>query len=204
VLTLPETAFSPNQTVFEVGLYDQATLARLEAVDAEGHIIGDRVRFGQVEVLARPGDWPNPIEVDFGGELELVGYDLDRRALRRPDPAAGRPGESATLTLYWRGQREMEKNYSISTQFVDANQVKAAQKDGWPLDGAAPTSIWEPGQVIEESRELVIFEGVPPGVYDVYIAVYPADNPEALLVVTPPGGRLQTDHVVLTTIRVLP
>jgi len=98
----------------------------------------------------------------------------------------------------------MEVNYSISTQFVDGIGVKAAQKDAWPLDGAAPTSLWEPGRLVEEPRELAIFNDTPPGVYNVYVAVYPSGDPESLLVVTPSGGRLQTDHVVLTTIRVLP
>ena len=98
----------------------------------------------------------------------------------------------------------MATNYSISTQFVEENGVKAAQKDAWPLDGAAPTVLWEPGNLIQETRELVIFNDTPPGVYDVYVTVYPSDDPEELLVVTPPGGRMQTDHVVLTTIRVLP
>ncbi len=196
VLTLPETAFSPNQTVFEVGLYDFNTGERLAVVDSGGQIAGDHVRFDRLEIQSRSAETPNPISVDFGGRLELVGYDLDQRALR--------PGEAATLTLYWRAQRRMTTNFSISTQFVDAFSVKAAQKDAWPFDGKAPTSIWEPGVVLEEPRELVIFEATPPGVYDVYVAVYPSDDPETLLVVTPPGGRLQTDHVVLTTVRVLP
>jgi len=204
LLTLPDTAFGPNQTEFEVGLYDFTTGERLTVVNASGQIAGDHVRFGRLEVRPRPGEVPNPITIDFGGEMELVGYDLDRRALRRPDPAADRSGETATLTLYWRAQRPMDVNYSISTQFVDEAGVKAAQKDAWPFDGAAPTSIWELGRLVEEPRELAIFNDTPPGVYDVYVAVYPSDDPESLLVVTPSGGRLQTDHVVLTTIRVLP
>jgi hypothetical protein len=98
----------------------------------------------------------------------------------------------------------MDINYSVSTQFVDSSGVKAAQKDAWPFEGAMPTTLWKPDVLIEEPRELTIFEGTPLGVYDVYIAVYPSEDPHALLVVTPSGGRLQTDHVVLTTIRVLP
>jgi hypothetical protein len=196
ILTLPETAYSPDQTVFEVGLYDYVSGKRLEAVNPEGEIIGDRVRFGQLSIQAHPGDIPNGTAIDFGGEMELIGYELDRRALRQ--------GETSTLTLYWRGKRPMTTNYSISTQFVDESGVKAAQKDAWPLDGAVPTSIWAPGDVVEESRELTVLDGTPPGVYDVYVAVYPTADPDALLVVTPTGGRLQTDHVVLTTVRVLP
>jgi 4-amino-4-deoxy-L-arabinose transferase-like glycosyltransferase len=196
VIVIPETAFSPNETVFEVGVYDYITGERLAVADAAGQIAGDHVRFGQFSLQAQPGEVPNPITIDFGGEMELVGYDLDRRVLH--------PGEKATLTLYWRGQRPMDINYSISTQFVDQSGIKAAQKDAWPFDGVAPTSLWTPGTLIEEPRELAVFDGTPPGVYDVYLAVYPTSDTENLLVVTPSGGRLQTDHVVLTTIRVLP
>jgi hypothetical protein len=196
ILTLPETTYSPDQSVFEVGLYDYVSGKRLEAVNPEGEIIGDRVRFGQLSIQSHPDDIPNPTAIDFGGEMELIGYDLDRRALR--------PGETSTLTLYWRGKRPMTTNYSISTQFVDKSGVKAAQKDAWPLDGAVPTSTWAVGDVVEESRELNVLDGTPPGVYDVYVAVYPTADPDALLIVTPTGGRLQTDHVVLTTVRALP
>jgi 4-amino-4-deoxy-L-arabinose transferase-like glycosyltransferase len=196
VLQLPDSAYSPNETVLELGLYDYVTGERLAAVDAAGQMLGDNVRFGKLDIQAHPGDVPNPIKVDFGGDLELMGYDLDRRALQ--------PGEPTTLTLYWRGQRSINTNYSISTQLVDQNGVKAAQKDAWPLDGAAPTSLWRPGELLVEPRKLVIADGTPPGVYDVYIVVYPSSDPEALLVVTPSGGRLQTDHVVLTSIRVMP
>ena len=196
ILTLPETAFSPNQVSIALGLYDYQTGERLTAVDATGQIVGDQARLGQVEVLAREGDWPNPISIDLGGEMRLLGYDLGRRALR--------PGETSTLTLYWRAQRPMARNYSISTQLVNKYGVKAAQKDAWPFDGAVPTSTWAPGELIAEPRALTIFDDAPPGVYDVYIAVYPSDDPGTLLVVTPSSGRLQTDHVVLTTVRVLP
>jgi 4-amino-4-deoxy-L-arabinose transferase-like glycosyltransferase len=196
VMMLPETAYSPNQTVYEVGLYDISTRERLAVVNDAGQITGDNVRFGQLQIQARAGEVPNPINIDFGGEMALIGYDLSPRALL--------PGETTTLTLYWRGQHSMETNYSISTQFINQYGVKAAQKDAWPFDGQVPTSLWEPGVVLEESREMFIFEDTSPGIFDVYIAVYPSDNPDALLVVTPPGGRLQTDHVVLTKISVLP
>jgi hypothetical protein len=196
VLMLPKTAYSPDQTIFEVGLYDYESGKRLEAVSAEGEIIGDHVRFGQLQIQAQPGNVPNPTTIDFGGEMELIGYDLDRRALW--------PGETSTLTIYWRGKRPMATNYSISTQLVNEFGIKAGQKDAWPFDGAVPTALWTPGEVVKEPRELTVLDDTPPGVYNVYVAVYPSGDSDALLVVTPTGGRLQTDHVVLTTVRVLP
>ena len=129
--------------------------------------------------------------------MELVGYDLDRRVVR--------PGEAVTLTLYWRGLRRMETNYTVSSQFVDAAQAKAAQKDGWPLDGAAPTAAWEPGDVIKDSLEMTIFPDAQPGAYNVQVVVYASKEGEITrLPVISAGGEMLSNHVRLTMVRVAP
>ena len=129
--------------------------------------------------------------------MELAGYDLDRRAAR--------PGEPVTLTLYWRGLREMDANYTISTQLIDPAQRKAAQHDGWPLDGAAPTTIWKPGEMIVEARALTIFPDTPPGAYDLRVAVYLLEDGEIVhLPVISQKGEMLSSHILLTRVRVQP
>jgi len=195
VLQLPATAFAPDVAQVEVGLYDDVTGARLPVVMPEGEPPRDNVRFGKVEVRALPGDLPNPVAVNFGDRMALVGYDLDRRAVR--------PGGTVTLTLYWQGLREMDVDYTVSTQLVDTDQRKAAHYDGWPLDGAAPTTTWEPGQVLADVRALSVSPDALPGVYGVRLAVYVLKEGRiAHLAVIPEGGEMLSDHVVLTQVRV--
>jgi len=196
ILQLPDTTYAPDEAQVEVGLYDPGSGVRLAAVGSDGQTMGDQVRFGRIEVHARPGEVPNPIFVNFGDRMALVGYDLDRRAAR--------PGETVTLTLYWQRLRQMDVNYSISAQFVDAGQRKAAQHDGWPLDGAAPTATWKPGQVLADTRTLTVSQDAPPGVYDVRVMVYLFEEEITHLPVTPEGGRMQAKHITLTTMRVTP
>jgi hypothetical protein len=192
VLRLPDTAYTPDVAQIEVGLYDAATGARLAASSG-----GDNVRFGRVQIRARSGDVPNPISVNFGDQMELVGYDLDRRVAR--------PGDEVTLTLYWRGLRRMETNHTVSTQLVDAAQVKAAQHDGWPVDGAAPTAAWEPGAVITDVRALTIYPDAPPGAYDLQVVVYVQEEGKIVrLPVIPTSGDMLASHVLLTKVRVAP
>jgi 4-amino-4-deoxy-L-arabinose transferase-like glycosyltransferase len=196
-LQVPDTAHAPDVAQVHVGLYDVATGTRLPAIGPEGESLGDHVRFGQVQVRARPGDVPNPISVNFGDRMELVGYDLDRRVVR--------PGETVTLTLHWQGLRRMDADYTVSAQLVDTGQRKAAQHDGWPLDGAAPTTAWEPGEALADTIALAVFEDALPGVYDVRLAVYLFDEGTIThLPVIPAGGRMLSDHVVLTRVRVVP
>ena len=193
VVPAPETACAPDVVQVEVGVYDAATGARLPASSG-----GDNVRFGQIELRARQGEVPNPISINFGDRMELVGYDLDRRA-------AG-PGEPITLTLYWRGRRRMETNYTVSTQLIDPAQRKAAQLDGWPQDGAAPTSTWEPGELVVDTRTLTIFPDTPPGAYDLQVTVYVFEEDEQLahLPVISQKGEMLSSHVLLTRVRVQP
>ncbi len=218
VVPVPDTAYAPDVAQVEVGLYDATTGARLPvtrpvgqvSVPAEGgDLLGDNVRFGQVQVRARPGDVPNPISVNFGGRMELVGYDLDRDASPSMERIKGgrvvHPGETVILTLYWRGLQRMDVNYTVSAQLVDAGQRKAAQQDIWPLNGAAPTATWEPGQVLTDVRTLEVYLDAPPGAYDVRVAVYVPEEGEIVhLPVIPAGGRMLSNHVVLTQVRVLP
>ncbi len=192
VLQVPSTAYTPDMAQIEVGLYEATSGARLTASSGDDH-----VRFGQVEVRTQPGDYPNPISVNFGDRMALVGYDLDQRAAR--------PGETVRLTLYWQGLRRMDVNYTVSVQFVDSDWVKAAQQDTWPVGGTAPTSAWQTHELIKDIYELTTFD-VPPGVYDVRLTIYRFDEEGSIvpLPTIPEGGRMQATHVVLTRMRVVP
>ena len=196
VLQVPETAYAPDTAQIEIGLYDATSGMRHQATAPDGQSLGDNVRFGRVEVRPLPGDIPNPVAVNFGDRMALVGYDLSGRVVR--------PGDAITLTLVWQGLRRMNVNYTVSAQLVDAGQRKAAQQDGWPLNGAAPTTAWQPGQVLADPYRLAVFQDAPPGVYDVRVAVYVLEDGQIVhLSVIPEGGRMLSDHQVLTRVRVV-
>jgi 4-amino-4-deoxy-L-arabinose transferase-like glycosyltransferase len=192
VVPVDANAYTPDEAQVEVGLYD--TLSEVRLITNNDN---DNVRFGRVNIRSRPGQVPNPISVNFGDRMELVGYELSELATR--------PGETITLTLHWRGLRAMETNYTISAQLVDKTQRKAAQRDGWPLDGDAPTAAWKPGQKIAEARSLTIFPDTPPGIYDVRIAVYALEEEKIVhLSVISEGGQMLSNYIALTRVRVTP
>jgi 4-amino-4-deoxy-L-arabinose transferase-like glycosyltransferase len=197
VLRVPATAYAPDEAEIEVGLFNARTGERLPISDAGGEAAGDNVRFGRVAVVAQEGDVPNPVAVNFGGQMLLTGYDLSERR--------GGPGETITLTLHWRALRSMERNYTVSAQLVDPAQRKAAQHDSWPREGEAPTAAWRRGEALVDAVPLTILPDAGPGAYGVRVVVYWREGGGiAHLPVTPPGGRMQADHVVLTQVRVVP
>jgi hypothetical protein len=192
VIRVPETAYAPDVAQVAVGLYNYADWTRLPADNGQDH-----VRFGQIEIQAPPGEVPNPISVNFDDKMALVGYDLDRRVVR--------PGEEVTLTLYWRGLRKMEHNYTISAQLVNDAQVKAAEDSNWPLKGDAPTMLWEPGNLLEDPKTLAVRADAPPGVYDVQITVFKKQDEEFIhLPVISAQGEMLSNHILLTQVRVEP
>ncbi len=195
VIPVHESAYAPETLDVVVGLYDLATWERMQLPDGR-----DSLTLGQVNLQSRAGEAgvPNPVSINFGGEMELIGYRLDRRQLQ--------PGQELTVTLYWRGLRTMQTNYSVSVAVVGEADRKFGQKDSWPLDGAYPTAAWEPGEVVEDRYTVALAPDTPTDVYDVLLVVYTVDETGAFtnLKRVTPDGRLVDERIVLTRIWVQP
>jgi hypothetical protein len=195
VAPIPETTYAPDEAQVAVGLYNAATGVRRQVIGPDGEALGDNVRFGRIAIQPRAGEVPNPIAVNFGDRMMLMGYDLNQRAAP--------PGETITLTLYWHALRSMETNYTVSTQLIDHRQQKAAQMDSWPQDGDAPTAAWQPGQTLTETRILSISPDATPGAYDLRVAIYTQEEGEFVhLPVVSDAGEMLTNYVLLTRVRV--
>lgn len=195
VLTLSPTVFTPCTGRFEVGLYDFATKERLLAAGPDGQPLGDNVRFHQIAVLPRQDSpLPNPVRFDFEGRIVLIGYDLDRRTAR--------PGETIHLTLYWQALARIEEDYTVFTHLIGERDRIWAQMDSQPQGGAAPTSSWQVGQVIEDHYDLTIQPDTLPDVYDIEVGLYLVATGRRLGVLDE-GGRLQDNRVLLSKVRVV-
>lgn len=195
VINVPPTTYAPSDTRIEIGLYDYNSGDRLIIVTGGDPDAGrDALTLSPLTIVSNPGDLPNPQSLNFGGQIELAGYDMDRRALRA--------GESFVLTLYWRSLKSMTVNYSVFAHVRGAGESLWAQSDSWPKDGAAPTAAWAVGQLIMESRTLTLKPDTAPGVYDVEVGLY--DEPGNRLQLVLPDGRLTDNFTYLSKIRVLP
>jgi len=194
-IAISPLAYAPDSLMFAVGMYETATGARLP-VQAETPFIvtptGDTVTFGDVWL----SEATEPTDVYFGKGIVLTGYDLSDVIVAR--------GETLQTTLHWRCAARIDGDYTISVQLIDAQWNKAAQSDAWPLDGAAPTSSWQVGQVLEEPRALAIAADVTPGVYNLQLAIYRVNDEGKLehLPIVWERGQMPAKTVVLTRVRV--
>ena len=184
---VPETAYTPDVGYVQVGLYlpDGPRLITPDGRDA--------LRLATVEVQPQAGEWPNPLHVNFDDQAALVGYTLDRRVAR--------PGETIRLTLYWRALAPMDGDYRIFAHVLGVENQVWANSDGQPAGGAAPTSQWQPGQVVEDVRELTVGLTTPPDFYDIEVGIVTPG--EGRLPVVAEDGHWLGKRVLLSKIRVV-
>jgi hypothetical protein len=161
-LRIPRAALAPARLRWVAGVYDAATGERLPAAPG-----GDETaRFGALELSARAVATP-PL-LDYRDGIALESYDVQPRAL-----AAGAP---VTVTLVWRATAPVGRDTTVSLQLLDDQSAKIAQNDSAPAGGGAPTSAWQPGQVITDAHVLQIDPAAGPGVYRLLLVLYsPAD-----------------------------
>jgi hypothetical protein len=103
--------------------------------------------------------------VNFGGQIALVGYDLTYTAIDKP----------VTLRLYWKALRKPDANYSVFVHLTrPGEQQPIAQQDGSPGAARRLTLTWDDPQELYMSRDMTlqVAQGTPPGNYIVRVGLY--------------------------------
>jgi hypothetical protein len=105
----------------------------------------------------------SPLEVDFNGEIRLLGYDLPTRRIQ----AGGR----LPLTLYWQALTYAGQDYRIFDNLLDSEQRRWGGYDRRALDGYS-TLLWSPGEVITDTFGVPVDPAAPDGVYSLDVGLY--------------------------------
>jgi hypothetical protein len=114
--------------------------------DAQGRPAVDRSTLRDVLLSAPPAGMV-PVRAVFGGQAELVGYQVE--------PSKLVAGQRASLTLVWRCKAEMDA-WHIFVHLDDASgsgQRIHAEHD--PAQGRYPTDDWRPGDLIADAVSFV-------------------------------------------------
>jgi hypothetical protein len=194
VLALPPD-LPPGRYQILVGMYDAETGDRLPArAEEPGRVNGDAVVVDYVQVLGpQEAVPPTPqVAVDTvfagaGDAIRLVGYDLD------VDEVAA--SEVLQLALYWQAEKPVGDIYSYFVHLLDADDEIRSQRDGVPLEGYYPTTLWDPGEVVVDRFRMRVEPETPPGQYRLAVGLYILDPPRRLE--TPEGDRLVIAEVAV-------
>jgi uncharacterized protein with PQ loop repeat len=127
----------------------------------------------------RPDRTPLPTHPDtlinatLDDSIQLVGYTLANSVLKT--------GHSELrLALFWQPLVPPPTDYTSFLHLRDHNGSIVAQRDSQPLDGAYPTSPWQPGETIIDPITLPLPEDLPAGSYALLTGLYQLDTLERL------------------------
>ena len=88
------------------------------------------------------------LDVAFGEELFLLGYDLPQESVR--------VGQHLPLRLYWLARKKMTTDYTFFVHLLGRDGVRIGGVDTYPGSGMYPTSQWIPGEVVVEEYSLLV------------------------------------------------
>jgi 4-amino-4-deoxy-L-arabinose transferase-like glycosyltransferase len=153
-----ESAYAPDVGAIQVGVYDPNG-ARLTTAKGE-----DTLTLAEVQVESRPGAVPNALDLSFGGKFVLAGYALDRRVAQ--------PGDTISLTLYWRVEDTAKRDFRYFAHVLGANSQVWGQSDGLLERAGATSSQWAAGEMVSMVVPLKVGLTTPPGFYDIEVGLY--------------------------------
>jgi hypothetical protein len=121
------------------------------------------------------------INATFGDSIRLLGYTLD-------PPKPNTPDTELKLTLFWQPLTNIATDYTTFLHLRNGDGINIAQRDSQPLNGAYPTSRWQPGETIIDPITLPLFDGLPRGAYPLVAGLYRLDTLERLPVTNDTSG----------------
>jgi mannosyltransferase len=153
-----------------------------------------RVRFSTYGLGPLPEEPSVEVDAHFGEVIRLLGYAASGDSFA--------PGDIVPATLFWEAETPVPDRYKVFLHLVDDHGQLVAQLDTEPRDGLAPTSIWQPGQVLRDRYGVLLPGDLPPGEYTLVAGLYHLLTAERLPVTL--NGTPAGDHVVLGAVSVTP
>ena len=128
----------------------------------------------------------------FGGEIELIGYDLESDRVRS--------GDVLEVALYWREVEPTTADYQSFVHLAQPLNVIWGQEDHLN-PGELPTTRWPPDKYVRDRYVFQVLPGTPPGEYALNVGLYSMEGGYRLLQTGADG--LPADSLVIATVQVL-
>jgi hypothetical protein len=109
------------------------------------------------------------------------------------DARLERANGEVNLALMWQAITSTPEAYTTFVHVLDGRGQLIGQADSPPLNGDYPTNLWSPGEIIVDSRPLLL----PPEADRVTIGLYRLSDGTRLPIVDQTGQRVANDEVVL-------
>ena len=134
-----------------------------------------------------------PVQLSYtfdaeGIPLRLLAYRLDELPPGAAQEIAGTP--RIRLTLYWQIPQTPAKSYTVFVHTLDRMGTLVGQADAPPVSNQYPTTMWRPGEIVQDTR-------LVPRDYALRIGLYEAVTGQRLPAFGPEGRRLEDDAALI-------
>ncbi len=129
-----------------------------------------RVRVEPRTAMVSAGSIAHPVDFRLEDAIHLVGYELPITNYRA--------GEAVLVTLYWRADQAIAKNYVVFVHLLGPefnaaqNNFLWGQVDRVPREGAYPTTAWRLNEIVTDPYRVPIAPNAPAGRYKVEVGMY--------------------------------
>lgn len=129
-------------------------------------------------------------KVNLKDHLVFLGYSIDRLTVE--------PGETLSLTLYWKAREPVIGDYTVFVHLLDRENRIWGRVDNVPLRGTYPTHHWLPGETIVDEYEIAIHPDASEGQHILEVGMYDVYTQKRLPIYGEDGEQLE-DRIVLKT-----
>jgi hypothetical protein len=95
-----------------------------------------------------PAELTNQVNADFGGKVVYLG--------NRVDPTTVKPGQTLTVTHYWKVVEPPGPEWRIFTHVLGASGADWMNVDYSDMRAGHPASKWVPGQIIRDEQRIAL------------------------------------------------
>ncbi|MCA9950103.1 MAG: glycosyltransferase family 39 protein [Anaerolineales bacterium] len=141
--------------------------------------VGDTIQpLGIITVKETDREFEEPAvsflsDVEFGGMIRLVGYDLSSSTLKTNQPLS--------LTLHWEAMDDGSTDFTVFTHLLAADGRLIGQHDSQPANGMRPTSTWLQGEFITDSHTIALQQEDFQGEAQIEVGFYNPQTGDRLL-----------------------
>ena len=111
---------------------------------------------------------PSPqhrLDLDFGGQVKLLGYDLTREQWR--------PGETIRVTWYWHAIESLDEGWKLFTHIDDSEHTRTFNQDAnGTLRWLYGPDRWSPGTYVRDPQDLSLPADWASGSAEIYVGLW--------------------------------
>ena len=133
----------------------------------------------------------------MGGVAQVLGYHVSDTQVR--------PGQTLTVTVYWRPLANTDVPYTIFLHLYNAaTNASLAQTDRYPGQGQYPTTLWIHGRDFADTFTLTVRSNTSPASASLILGLYDLATNQRLPVSGPDAGPSGADWVQFGQVQVTP